>query len=91
MQHKHVCLIALAALAAGGASAQTGQRADPADPRAPAAVPVYRSAFEEFRRLEESRRADWREANEEAARVGGHIGVLRAQMARDKAAQGGRK
>jgi hypothetical protein len=91
MQHTHVYLIALAALAAGTVSAQTGKDPGPADPQARAPAPVYRSAFEGFRRLEEDRRTNWREANEEAARVGGHIGVLREQMAREKATQGERK
>ncbi len=91
MQHTHVYLIALAALAAGAASAQTGTRPDPADPQARASAPVYRSAFEGFRRLDAGQRANWREANEEAARVGGHIGILREQAAREKPAQGERK
>jgi len=91
MQHSHVYLIALAALAAGSAFAQIAPRPDPADPQARAPAPVYRSAFEGFRRLEDAPRPTWREANEEAARIGGHIGILREQMAREKAAQGERK
>jgi len=91
MQHTHVYLIVFAALAAGTASAQTGARPDPADPKVPVPAPVYRSAFEGFQRLEAGKRSTWREANEEAARIGGHIGILREQMAREKAAQGERK
>ncbi len=91
MRHTHVYGIALVALATGAASAQTGTRPDPADPQARAPAPVYRSAFEGFRRLESGQRPNWREANEEAARVGGHIGILRDQAARDKKAQGERK
>lgn len=91
MLHIHVYLIALAALAAGTAFAQTGARPDPADPQAPAPAPVYRSAFEDFRRLEDAPRPNWREANEEAARIGGHIGILRELMAREKEKQGERK
>jgi len=91
MQHIPVYLIALAALAAGTVSAQAGKRPDPADPQARVPAPVYRSAFQGFRRFEEDRPANWREANDEAARVGGHIGILREQMARDKAPQGERK
>ncbi|MDH4175414.1 MAG: hypothetical protein OEZ09_14475 [Betaproteobacteria bacterium] len=91
MQHTYVYLIALAALAAGSAFAQTAPRPDPADPQARAPLPVYRSAFEGFRRLEDAQRPMWREANEEAARIGGHIGILREQMAREKAEQGERK
>jgi hypothetical protein len=88
---KHIPWYLLAALAAGTASAQTGKRADPADPQARAPAPVYRSTFEGFRRLEAEQRSGWREANEEAARVGGHIGILRDQAAREKQAQGDRK
>lgn len=88
MQHAHVYWIALAALTAGAASAQTGVRPDPADPQARTPAPVYRSAFEGFRRVEDAPRPNWREANEEAARIGGHLGILREQMARDKAARG---
>ncbi|MDH3319346.1 MAG: hypothetical protein OEO84_06605 [Betaproteobacteria bacterium] len=91
MQHTHVYLIALAALAAGTVSAQTGARPDPADPQARTPAPVYRSAFEGYRRLEDGQRPSWREANEEAARAGGHVGIVREQMAREKAAQGERK
>jgi hypothetical protein len=91
MLHTHVYLIALAALAAGTATAQTGSRPDPADPQARAPAPVYRSAFEGFRRIEPEPRSNWRDANEQAARIGGHIGILREQMAREKAAQGDRK
>lgn len=88
---KHVSLYLLAALTAGTASAQTGKRADPADPHARAPAPFYRSAFEGFRRLEDGPRAGWHEANEEAARIGGHIGIVRDQAAREKQAQGERK
>lgn len=89
MQYLPVYWIALAALTAGAAaSAQTGVRPDPADPEARTPAPVYRSAFEGFRRVEDAPRPNWREANEEAARIGGHIGILREQMAREKASRG---
>jgi hypothetical protein len=88
---KHVLWYLLAALAAGTATAQAPARPDPADSAARAPAPTYRSAFESFRRLEEAPRRDWREANEEAARIGGHIGILREQAAREKQAQGERK
>ena len=81
----------LAALAAGTAVAQAPARPDPADPAARVAAPTYRSAFEGYRRLEDGQRPSWREANEEAARAGGHVGIVREQMAREKAAQGERK
>lgn len=89
MKHSHWLL--LAALAAGTASAQTSARADPADPAIRVPAPTYRSAFEDYRRLEIAGPPRWREANDEAARIGGHIGILREQMAPEKAAQGERK
>lgn len=89
MKHSH--WFWLAALAAGTASAQAPTRADPANPAARVALPVYRSALEGYRKLEELPRADWRESNEEAARIGGHIGILREEAAREKRAEGERK
>lgn len=80
MKHAHWLL--LAALAAGNAPAQEAKRPDPADPKAKAPAPVYRSAFEGYRPLEEPKRVPWREANEEVERVGGHLGILRGKTLR---------
>lgn len=89
MNHRH--WLWLAALAAGTASAEAPARADPADPAARVAPPVYRSALEGYRKLEDAPRAGWRESNEEAARIGGHIGILREEAAREKQAAEERK
>lgn len=89
MKHSH--WFWLAALAAGTVSAQAPTRADPADPAARVSAPAYRSAFEGYKRMERAAPKAWREANDESARIGGHIGILREQMAREKAAQGERK
>jgi len=89
MKHAHWYL--LAALAAGTATAQSGARPDPADADARVPAVTYRSAFESYRRLEGEARTAWREANEEVDRVGGHLGILREQAAREKPAQGERK
>jgi hypothetical protein len=88
---KHIPWYLLAALAAGTASGQTPAHPDPADPAVRVPAPTYRSAFEGYRRLEIGDPPRWREANDEAARIGGHVGILREQMAREKAAQGERK
>jgi hypothetical protein len=77
MKHAHWLL--LAALAAGNAVAQERKRPDPADPKAPATSATYKSTFEGFRSLEEPKPMPWRDANDQAARVGGHIGILREQ------------
>ena len=88
---KHVPWYLLAALAAGTATAQIPARPDPTNPAARVPAPPYRSAFEGFRRLEETPRTGWREANDEAARIGGHLGILRDQAAREKQSQEVRK
>ena len=85
MKHAHWLL--LAALAAGNASAQSGTRPDPADPNARVPETAYRSAFEGYQRHELSKQTPWRDANEEVGRVGGHVGILREQAARDKSAR----
>lgn len=76
---KHAQWLLLAALAAGNAVAQEHERPDPADPKAPVAPVTYKSAFEGYRSLEDPKPTPWRDANDEAARVGGHIGILREQ------------
>ncbi len=83
--------ICLAALAAGSATAQTPVRPDPADPAARVAAPTYRSAFEGYKPVRSGEPKSWREANDETARIGGHIGILRDQAAREKQSQGERK
>jgi len=81
----------LAALAAGTAVAQAPARPDPADPAARVAAPTYRSAFEGYKPARSGEPKSWREANDETARIGGHIGILREQAAREKQTQGERK
>lgn len=75
MKHAHWLL--LAALAAGNAVGKEEKRPDPVDPQASVPASPYRSAFEGFRGLEEPKPVPWREANDEAARIGGHPGILR--------------
>ncbi len=82
MRHAHWLL--LAALAAGHAVGKEEKRPDPADPRVPVPASPYRSAFEGYRSLEEPKLVPWREANEEAARIGGHVGILRGQAKREE-------
>jgi hypothetical protein len=67
--------IALAVLAASSAGAQTPARPDPADPKAGgAARPAYESAFKGYRPYEDPELARWRDSNEQAGRLGGHVG-----------------
>lgn len=74
-------LFALAAATAGSAAAQA--RPDPADAKAKAPPVEYRSAFEGYKPYAEPELAPWRAVNEDVRRVGGHIGMMRAQS-RDK-------
>ena len=77
MKHAHWLL--LAAIAAGNAVGKDQKRPDPADPRASVPSTPYRSAFEGYRNLEEAKPIPWRDANDDAARIGGHIGILRGR------------
>ena len=78
MKHAHWLL--LAAFAAGNAVGKDQKRPDPADPRASVPSTPYRSVFGDYRSLEEAKPVPWRDANDEAARIGGHIGILRGQV-----------
>ncbi|HEX6319807.1 MAG TPA: hypothetical protein VFZ84_13190 [Burkholderiales bacterium] len=75
-------MLALLALFAGGtAFAQSEGAKDNEGPaKTDALVPrvTYRSAFEGYRSYREQQVAPWKEVNEEVARVGGHMGVLKA-------------
>lgn len=88
---KHLPWYLLAALAAGTASAEAPKRPNPIDAQAPVPAPAYRSAFEGYKPTGPEPRTVWREANEEVGRVGGHIGILREQAAREREAGGERK
>jgi hypothetical protein len=72
-------MLALLAMSAGGAAFAQGEGTN--DPRAPEArVPAltYQSAFQDYRPYREQELAPWREVNEEVARVGGHVGVMKS-------------
>jgi hypothetical protein len=78
-------MLALLAMFAGGAAFAQGEGTN--DPRAPETrVPAltYQSAFEDYRPYREQELAPWREVNEEVARVGGHIGVMKNAEKSDK-------
>jgi len=74
----YIVLAALAALAPHAAAQQQAARPHPAD--AAAAVPAakHESAFTGYRGYREEPLAPWREVNDETARVGGHIGIVKA-------------
>lgn len=73
MLARTILAVALAC-ATAAAGAQT-----PAPREAAVAVPpAYRSAFEGYRSYVEEPPAPWREVNDTVGRIGGHVGVLRA-------------
>ena len=53
----------------------------PADPSAPVPAVTYQSTFESYRGYREEPLADWRGLNEDVARAGGHVGVMRGSGA----------
>lgn len=77
-------LLLLAAYASGTAFAQSGAAGDPRAPQARVPAVTYQSAFQDYRSYREQELASWREVNEEVARVGGHIGVMKSAEESDK-------
>lgn len=70
-------ILLLPALAA--ASAASAQGTAPADAARAAAPIPYRSAFAGYRAWQEPAPIDWREANETAGALGGHMGHVRGR------------
>lgn len=58
------------------ATAQQSAKTGPADPRAEVPATQYRSAFTDYQSFRDEKPASWREVNDEAARVGGHLGIF---------------
>jgi len=59
------------------AGAQQKARPDPADPAAAAPAPTYDSVFKTYVPQREVKPAAWKDINDEAARIGGHVGSIR--------------
>ena len=81
-----LCLVAT--LTAGAAVAQDIRPPHPADAAAAAPPARYDSAFSGYTPYRDEKLAPWREINDEVARVGGHIGILRGEAAAAKPAPG---
>ncbi len=58
------------------AMAQQRANANPADPRAEVPTTRYQSAFTGYQSFRDEKPAPWREVNDEAGRVGGHLGIF---------------
>jgi hypothetical protein len=78
MQFKYVVLLySVFAFAPFAAFAQQPMaKPHPADPKAAAPAVQYDSAFAGYMPYRDEKLATWREVNDEAARVGGHIGIF---------------
>jgi len=72
----YLAFAALTALAPHAAAQQPAAKPHPADPAAPAPAVKYESAFTGYRGFREEPLASWRGVNDEAARAGGHIGIV---------------
>lgn len=77
MYKRTFCALAIAV--AGAAMAQNAPQPNPADPKVRVPPQEYRSAFAGYRPYAEPEIAPWRSANDEAGRVGGHLGIVRGQ------------
>lgn len=75
---KTVCF-ALAALLAASASAQQAAQPHPADPKAGGSMRPYESSLRDYRPYVEPEVGRWREANQDAGRLGGHAGHTRKE------------
>ncbi len=75
---RHILNFALAVAVLDHAAHAQG-RARPDDPAVPAAPLEHISSFQGYRPFHDEPLAPWREVNETALRIGGHVGVLRAE------------
>jgi hypothetical protein len=72
-------ILAVAVLACATAAAGAQVPAQPPADRGAAPPPTYQSAYEGYRPYVEEPLAPWREVNDTVERVGGHVGILRAE------------
>lgn len=78
-----ILLYGLAAVAAGCSSAPEGIGGpNPGDPALAGSPGPYRSALEGYFRYREPEPADWRQVNDEVAKAGGHVGIMRTPKER---------
>jgi len=79
MKYASIAVMIWSAHAPLAAAQPSASHINPADPAAPVPAPQYQSTFEGYRGFRETPLAPWRDVNDEVARVGGHIGILRGQ------------
>ena len=83
MKHAFIAVIALAVNGPLTAAQPAASHTNPADPAAPVPALQYESVFKGYRGFRETPLAPWREVNDEVARVGGHLGIVRGQGSRN--------
>jgi hypothetical protein len=66
----------IAAVTPIAAAQQQPARTNPADPAAQVPAFKYDSAFTGYRSFREEPLVPWRDANDETARAGGHVGIV---------------
>lgn len=79
-----MALSLVAALPLVAAAQDKSQPADPANPAEAVSAPLYDSAFKTYQPLNESSESPaktWRAANDEVARIGGHVGSIKEDAA----------
>jgi len=79
MKYASIAVMIWSAHAPLAAAQPAALHPDPADPGAPAPMLQYESAFKGYRSFRDTPLAPWRDVNDEVARVGGHVGILRSQ------------
>lgn len=79
MKNAFIAVIALAVHGPLAAAQPAASHNNPVDPVAPVPALQYESAFKGYSGFRETPLAPWRDVNEEVARVGGHLGILRGQ------------
>jgi hypothetical protein len=79
-----MAITALVMIAPHASAQQLTARPQPADPAAQVPAAKYASALTGYRGFREEPLAPWREVNDEVARAGGHIGILRGSAAQKK-------
>ena len=79
MKNTLVAVLAFAAYGPLAAAQPAPPDTNPADPAVSVPAAPYESAFKSYRGFQETPLAPWRDANDEAARVGGHLGIVRGQ------------
>jgi len=90
MQPKTAVLYcALAAAGLSPAAAQQPARSHPANPAAAVPAVTHASAFDGYRPFANEKPGAWRELNDDVARIGGHVGILRGDTPAPAAGKAG--